>query len=505
MKIFSTKQVQEIDTFTIENEPIASIDLMERASKAFMLWFIRHFDVSQEVIVFAGPGNNGGDALAIARMLYNRNFKLKVYFIQLTGNISKNCLANYERLKQLPHEILKDLKHNDPLPLIPSGSVIIDGLFGSGLNRPVTGFPATIIDAMNHSGVQVVSIDIPSGLFGEDNRNNIPEAIVKASFTLTFQFPFLSFFFAENYIYTGEWDIANIGLNKDIIQRIDTNYIFLSHNLIYRKIKPRPRFSHKGTFGHALLISGSYGMMGAAVIASRACLRGGAGLVTTHIPRSGYTILQTNVPEGLVSLDSSEFVFSEIPDLENISAIGIGPGISTDNGIDSILYSLIKTTKVPMVIDADGLNILARHKEWYVHLPQNSIITPHPKEFDRLVGDSEGMYERHLKQLDFAKKYNIIVVLKGAYTIITLPDGRSYFNSTGNPGMATGGSGDVLTGLMVSLLAQSYQPSDAALISVYLHGLAADIAVEKTGQEALIASDISENIGNAFQLLKKLK
>jgi ADP-dependent NAD(P)H-hydrate dehydratase / NAD(P)H-hydrate epimerase len=503
MKIFSSEQVREIDAYTIEHEPIASIDLMERASKAFAFWFMRHFDISHKIVVFAGPGNNGGDALAIARLLYKSNYKVSAYLAKFTDSLSNDCKTNYERLKALPEAILHDLKEDDQLPVIQPGTIIIDGLFGSGLNRPVTGFPAKIIDFINHSSAKVVSIDIPSGLFGEDNRNNITEAIIRSDFTVTFQFPFLSFFFAENYKYTGEWIVVPIGLHKDIIANLDTDYNFLTKDFIRSKLKPRPKFSHKGTFGHALLITGSYGMMGAAVISAKACLRGGAGLVTAHVPSSGYQIMQTAVPEALLSIDKSDRIISDIPGLDNFTAIGIGPGISAEAGKGSILLELIKKIKVPLVIDADGLNSLSCHKEWYGELPENTILTPHPKEFDRLAGDSDSMYERHLKQIEFAKKYRVIIVLKGANTIITLPDGRSWFNTTGNPGMASGGSGDVLTGLIASLLAQAYEPADAAMLAVYIHGLAADIAVETISQPALIAGDVIEHIGKAFLFLNK--
>jgi len=503
MKIFTIEQVRAIDAYTIVNEPIASIDLMERAGKAFVNWFIRNFDQSHEVIVFAGPGNNGGDAFAISRLLYDLNYKLTVYAVQFSSKVSEDCRKNYNHFKNLSGSILHDIYENDSLPVIKPGSVIIDGLFGSGLTRPVTGFPARIIDYINRSSSKIVSIDIPSGLFGEDNRSNIPEAIIKADYTITFQFPFLSFFFTENHKYTGEWKVVDIGLHNEIIDKLDTGYYFLVRDFINRKIKPRAKFSHKGNYGHALLISGSQGMMGAAVISAKACLRGGAGLVTVHIPSCGYQILQTAVPEALVSTDRSDSVVSSLPDIKKYDAVGIGPGLSMKADQNDILHKLLSAIEVPLVMDADALNILSLHKEWYHKLPENTILTPHPGEFDRLAGHSEGMYDRHIKQLEFAKKYNVIVILKGAHTIVTLPDGHSYFNTTGNPGMATGGSGDVLTGLILSLITQSYEPADAALIAVYLHGLAADMAASKMGQEALIAGDIIDNLGFAFSSLNK--
>lgn len=498
MKLFTTEQVRLIDEYTIKNEPVASTDLMERASKAFTLWFIRHFDISHKIVVFAGPGNNGGDALAVSRMLHERNYKLMVYVAHFSSKMSDDCLVNYKRMQQLDSSVVHDLKEGDPLPELSPGMVVIDGLFGSGLNRPVTGFPAKLINFINHSGLKVISIDIPSGLFGEDNRNNNYDAIVKADYTITFQFPFISFLFAENYRFTGEWRVVNIGLHNEIIKKLDSPYSLLTEDVIKSKIRSRPKFSHKGYFGHALLISGSHGMMGAAVIGARACLRGGAGLVTVHVPSCGYQIIQTAVPEALVSVDPSEKIITSVPELLKYSAVGIGPGLSVKADQESFLKVLLSDIKIPFVMDADALNILALHQDWYEALPANTILTPHPGEFDRLVGKSVTMYERYIKQLEFSKQYNVIVVLKAAHTIITLPDGRTFFNTTGNPGMATGGSGDVLTGLILSLLAQSYKPEEASQIGVFIHGLAADLAVKKTGQQALIAGDIVDNLGNAF-------
>lgn len=380
MKIFTSEQVKEIDRYTIEHEPIASIDLMERASQAFTFRFMKYFDMSHKVLVFAGPGNNGGDALAIARMLFRSNYKVTVYRIIFTSSISVDCNINYERIKEIPGINIYDLTENDPLPDIQPGSVIIDGIFGSGLSRPVTGFPERIIDFINHSQARVVSIDIPSGLLGEDNRNNIPDAIIKADYTITFQFPFLSFFFAENYKYTGHWSVIPIGLHKDIIAGMETDHYFLTRDFIHNKLKPRSKFSHKGNYGHALLLAGSYGMMGAAVISTRACLRGGAGLVTAHVPSSGYQIMQTAVPEALISLDPSEKIISKIPVLESYNSIGIGPGLSAEAGKRSLLFDLLSKAKVPLVIDADGLNSISVIRNgmgnslkipFLLHIPKN--------------------------------------------------------------------------------------------------------------------------------------
>ena len=340
---------------------------------------------------------------------------------------------------------------------------------------------------------------MPSGLFGEDNSDNDPEKILRADYTLTFQFPKLSFFFPENEAFTGEWIVLDIGLHPDIIASTPTPYYYLSREDVAERIRPRRKFSHKGTYGHAMLISGSCGRMGAAVLASRGCLRSGVGLLTVHVPRLGNDILQTAVPEAMLESDQSDILFSEVPDLSPYSAVGAGPALGTRSNSQKALHTLITTAKIPLVLDADALNMLSLHPEWYDELPEDTVLTPHPKEFERLAGPAENGYQRVHKALEFAVKYKVIVVLKGAHTAITTPAGEVWFNMTGNPGMATAGSGDVLTGIILGLLAQRYEPAAAAMIGVYIHGLAGDLAREERGEEALIASDIIENLGGAFK------
>ncbi len=333
---------------------------------------------------------------------------------------------------------------------------------------------------------------------GEDNTENIPENIVKADFTLTFQFPKISFLFAENEIYTGEWEVLPIGLHPEGIKKVSSDYLFIEQADILKLVPPRTKFSHKGTFGHALLIAGSYGKMGAAVLASRACLRSGTGLLTTHVPRLGYSVLQTAIPEAMASIDQHDSMFTEFPDLSPYSAVGIGPGLNKKQNSKKAFCELLDKISVPLVIDADGLNILSENKEWFEKLPENAILTPHPGEFRRLAGDADNSYQRLQQQIAFSKKYKVILVVKGAFTTITIPSGKVYFNSTGNPGMATAGSGDVLTGIILGLLAQRISPEDAAVLGVYVHGLAADLAVSRTSEIALIAGDIIRHLGRAF-------
>ena len=504
MKIFTSSQVKQIDAYTIKHEPVKSIDLMERASEVFVQWFVNHFIDIQPVKVFAGPGNNGGDALAISRILLKRGWRVHAYLVNISGKLSSDCETNYKRLEEFSQGSITLLEPGSVLPSIKKDEIIIDGLFGSGLTRPVEGFMAEIIQLINRSGSVITAIDIPSGLFGEDNSGNLPENIVQAHYTLAFQFPFISFFFPENHRYTGNVTVLDIGLHPDAIQKTSSSFFTIDAEAVKTVIKRRDKYSHKGTVGHALLISGSYGMMGAAVLSARACLRGGAGLVTAHVPRYGYDILQVSVPEALVSIDESDIIFTGFPDLSRFSAIGAGPGISCRDTTAKALKRLLEEVKVPLVLDADAINILSDNQEWLSILPEDTLLTPHPGEFDRLAGSSASSYERYQKQFKLAVKYKINIILKGAHSILVTRHGDTWFNTTGNPGMATGGSGDVLTGLLVSLEAQGYEPVDAAKTGIYLHGLAGDIAAGITGEESLTASDIADYLGKAFLQIKKV-
>ena len=502
MKIFKTSQVQEIDRLTIENEPILSIDLMERASMKFSDWYTRKFDSSKPVTIFAGPGNNGGDGLAVARILARRGFSVVVYLLKFGKGFSNDCEINLQRLREVENISLSIVEKENEIPKINSGSRIIDAIFGSGLNRPASGLPADVIKKINACKNEIISIDIPSGLFGEDNRNNNSDTIVRADFTITFEFPFLSFFFPENAVYTGKWKAVSIGLHPESINKTPADYELVDRKIASALHIPKSDFSHKGNNGHALIIAGSYGMMGASVLATKACIRSGAGLVTAHIPRFGYNIIQTSLPEALVSLDQSDILFSGVDSTEKFSAIGMGPGLNTKPNTSKGVLRIIKEAKQALLIDADALNIISQDRSVLGKLPQNTILTPHPGEFDRLAGKSESGYERHLKQKELSEKYKLIIILKGHNSIITLPDGKSYINSTGNPGLATGGSGDVLTGIITSLLAQGYTPKNATILGVYVHGLAADLALENQSFESLTPGDVIEYLGRAFKRLK---
>ncbi|MBT3386038.1 MAG: NAD(P)H-hydrate dehydratase [Prolixibacteraceae bacterium] len=498
MKLFSTKQISELDKYTIENEPIADIDLMERAATQITNWWVQKFSTEQKIIAFAGAGNNGGDALAIVRQLAELDYVCEIYLLDLGKDIKSSPAINWQRLLKQSKVKLSKITSKNEFPKINNGDVILDGMFGSGLTRALEGFPAEIINQINQLKNTVVSIDIPSGLKGEDNTENIPENIIKADFTLTFQFPKISFLFAENEKYVGNWEMLPIGLHPDGIAKIPTDYFFIEKADIHQILPKRSQFAHKGTFGHALLIAGSYGKMGAAILASKACLRAGVGLLTSHVPRLGYSIIQTAVPEAMASVDQHDSMFTEFPDLKTFSAIGIGPGLNQKHNSCSGLCSLLEASKVPLVIDADALNILSENKDWLEKLPENSILTPHPGEFRRLVSETKDSFENIQKQIQFSKKYKVVIVLKGAFTSISTPEGKLFFNSTGNPGMATAGSGDILTGIILGLLAQGFSSKEAALAGVFLHGMAGDFAAQEKSEFSLIARDLIDYLGKSF-------
>jgi len=515
MKLFTTKQIAGLDKYTIENEPISDIDLMERASLQITGWLAKRFSTETKMVFFAGPGNNGGDAMAIARQLADLGFICEVWLLDLGRELKGSPAINWQRLENQGKVKLSRLTEMNDFPEIGSTDVILDGLFGSGLTRWLEGFPAEIVKNINAVKISrhptlsrvttkntVIAIDIPSGLMGENNTENIPENIIQADFTLTFQFPKISFFFAENEKFVGEWEVLPIRLHPEGIAKTSTHFFLTEKEDVQQIIQKRSRFGHKGIYGHALLIAGSYGKMGAAVLASKACLRAGAGLLTTHVPVLGYSVIQTAVPEAMASVDQHDSFFTEFPDLLPFSAIGAGPGINQKTNTKRALYELLEKSKVPMVIDADALNILADNKSWLDKIPENSILTPHPGEFKRLAGESANSFENIQKQIEFSKKYKVIVVLKGAFTTISTPAGKLFFNSTGNPGMATAGSGDVLTGIILGLLSQGISPENAAIAGVYLHGLAGDLAVFQKSEISMIAGDIIDFLGQAFLYLK---
>ncbi|NLU40031.1 MAG: NAD(P)H-hydrate dehydratase [Bacteroidales bacterium] len=499
MKLFQTSAISQIDKLTMQYEPITDIDLMERAATVLFNRFVVS-GVSGKIVFFCGPGNNGGDGLALARLLCSLPdmFQPFVYLFNFGHSLSPSAQINLDRLLALKNVPVKKPRDIDEL-LIEKNAVIVDALLGAGLNRSLEGFAAEVVRFINSSGSKVVAIDVPSGLLGEDNRKNDSDSIVKAHLTYTFQFPKISFLFPENNIFVGDWQLLDIGLHQLAIEQTPSYFHYIEHSDCSNFFRQREKFSHKGNYGHALLVAGAYGKMGAAVLSSKSCLRSGAGLLTVHVPHKTYPVLQIAVPEAMCSIDQSDLMFTEVADLKPYAAIGVGPAIGLKVNAQRGLHNLISKVEVPLVLDADAINILGLNPDWLRFLPPNTILTPHPKEFERIAGSCDCAYTRMEKALAMAKEFNIIVVLKGAHTIIALPCGNVWFNSTGNPGMATAGSGDVLTGVILGLLSQGYTPSEAAILGVYLHGSAGDSAKKVKGEYSLIASDIIENLAEAFK------
>jgi hydroxyethylthiazole kinase-like uncharacterized protein yjeF len=497
LKVLTAKQTKSLDAYTIANEPVASIDLMERACRSFVTWFAEKFDSTKRIGIICGTGNNGGDGLGIARVLYDRNYLVRVWIVRGAVSESEDFKTNFKRL---PSKIpTYEIRSDSDKGLFVDCDLLIDALFGTGLSRPLDGVYAQVISCINQSHATRIAIDLPSGLMADSHSTG---AVVNAHYTVSFQLPKLAFLLPENGSAVGEWTTTNIGLSKEFIADAESSHFLLERSDILKIKKIRSRFSHKGTYGKALLIAGSYGKMGAAVLASRAAMHSGLGLLTVHIPSSGYDIIQTAVPEAMASIDTGDKTFSLLPSIESYDSIGVGPGIGMAAETCKAFALLLSNYSRPLVIDADGLNILANNREFIHLIPAGSILTPHPKEFERLVGNSKDDFERLENLKKFADQTKCVIILKGAFTAIASPQGQVYFNPTGNPGMATGGSGDVLTGLLTGLLAQNYTSLEAAQLGVYLHGLAGDLAARAKGFESMIASDLISFTSNAFLELR---
>ena len=503
IKIFPTIQLKELDAYTIENEPVSSIDLMERASRALARAMSERWSAETPFTVFAGPGNNGGDALAVSRLLAERGCRVEVYLFNTKGTLSPDCETNKERLAGVAGIDFHEITTQFVPPVLTAEHVVVDGLFGSGLNKPLSGGFAAVVKYINTSPATVVAIDVPSGLMGEDNTYNIQANIIRADLTLSLQLPKLAFLFAENAPFVGEWQLLDIGLSEEAIEEKETDFALTEHEDVASMLKPRGKFAHKGNFGRALLIAGSQGMAGASVLAARACLRSGVGLLTVHIPFCNNFIVQTSVPEAMTEIDINDVRFSCATDTDDYQAVGIGPGLGKAGDTEAALLEQIESCQTPMVGDADALNLLGEHRSYIGRLPKGSILTPHPKELERLVGKCQNSYERLTKARELARSAGVHILLKGAYSVIIAPSGKCWFNPTGNPGMATGGSGDVLTGVVLALLAQGYDAETAARMAAYVHGLAGDIACKKHGVMGMTAGDIVTCLPPAWRMLEE--
>ncbi|QKZ15030.1 NAD(P)H-hydrate dehydratase [Spirosoma sp. KUDC1026] len=493
MKILNVDQIHALDQSTIKNEPIAPLNLMERAALAFVDWFVSNFPSTTATKIFCGLGNNGGDGLAIARLLLEREYPVDVFVVRYAPRESDDFMHNHRRLKLITENV-HYLEYSRDIPPIRHNDVIIDAILGSGLSRPTEGIVKYTIEAINRAPAMVVSVDIASGLY-TDKPNAKGDTIIEPDHTVTFQLPKLAFLLPSNGKYVGDWHTVDIRLHKRYIDLAPTPYFYTQPHEARLLLHKRDRYSNKGSFGKALLFVGSYGKIGAAVLSARACLRSGVGLLTVQTPGCGYSVLQTAVPEAMCRPDTNEHVLTgasevDTPPPADYTTVGIGPGIGTADETLAMLRELLPGLKKPMVVDADALNLLSKNREMLEQLPPNSILTPHPKEFERLTSTWTDDYQKLAMLREFAQKYKVVVVLKGAHTAVATPNGEVHFNSTGNPGLSTGGTGDVLTGVLTALLAQGYDPVEAAVLGVYAHGLAGDRVASQHGQIGMTASDI---------------
>lgn len=503
MKIFSAEQIKQIDEFTIANEPISSIDLMERAAMACTRRIMKLLNTDDELIIFCGKGNNGGDGFAITRLLLERGFNCQALVINYTDKFSIDAEINYNKLKETfstkISEInsLADLKEK----ITSTNYIVIDALLGTGINKAIDGLLKETVTFINANFRRIISIDVPSGLFiDESSKEN--ESIICSTLTLTFQFPKLAFLLPENKKYVNEFEVLDIGLSAQAINDEFTNFYYITKQDIVSFLKPRNKFSHKGNYGHALLLAGNKGKSGAAIISSRACLRSGAGLLTVHSNKSTIEGLLNHLPEAMSVEDTDEDHISEIDKPENYDAIGFGPGVGIHEDTQIVLKKILQYYTGKLIIDADGLNIISENKTWLDFLPAETILTPHPKEFERLFGKHENDFEKIKALKHISLKYNCIVVLKGAHSAVAFPDGSVFFNSSGNAGLAKAGSGDALTGIILGLLARGYTAPKAILIGLFVHGYAADMCVKKKSMESLLITDVIEQLPKAFKKLE---
>ena len=497
MKIFSKEQIYNGDQITVTKQNISSTDLMERAGIQIFNWLHERMQGAQVPIhVFCGIGNNGGDGLVLARHLVTHGYNVNTYVVNCSDKRSKDFLINYDRIKTVTKNWPTLLSCKEEFPKIGHDDIIVDAVFGIGLNRPIVDWIKALFQYFRASKAFTLSIDIPSGLY----TDKVPEdedAVVWSGYTLSIQSPKWVFFLPDTAKFIVQWDILDIDIDAEYLYTTEVDSELIGKFEVLPLYKPRDKFSHKGSFGHSLIIGGSYGKIGAVTLASRAALSIGAGLISAYVPKCGYTVLQSSLPEAMVLTDVDKNIITGIDFNIEPTVIGIGVGMGTDNLTISAFEAFLKQNKLPLVIDADGINILAKKKSLLELLPEFTVLTPHPRELERLVGTWKNDFEKLNKVKEFSKKYNLIVVIKGANTI-TIYNDKFYINSTGNPGLATAGSGDVLTGILTGLISQKYKPLDAAIFGVYLHGKSADIAIEDFGYESLIASHVIEYLGEAF-------
>lgn len=500
MKLFTTDDIRAIERHTLSSEAITSRNLVERVADGAANEIAARWRSSKPTVIFAGPGNNGADALATAMRLIDMGFAPAIYLFNIGGNSVKNdCIFFRDKIiRDYPDAEFHEITNSFNTPELGSDHLVVDGLFGSGLREQLTGGFKALVRYINESGAQVVSIDIPSGMFGDWDRQTSERDIIHANLTLSVQFPHIAFFIPERAELVGRWKVLDIGLSREAIETRKTNFHLVESQEIKSILKPRNPFCSKADFGSAMLIAGRYGMVGAAVISCMGAARSGAGKVTLFAPQCAFQIAQTAVPEVMFEADENSLMLSDIRPQHQYSAYGLGPGIGTADTTIAAIESFIKNSKTPLVVDADALNCIALRPDILNHLPMLSVLTPHSGEFDRLFGDHTTHDARIRKALEVCKFYNILILLKGRYTTLIRPDGKVYFNSTGSPALATAGSGDVLTGILTGFIAQGYKPEVAAILAAYIHGKAGELAAATNGEYGTTATDIASATGRAI-------
>ncbi len=505
MKIFTTENIRNIDKATIQ-EGTSAMELIHRVAEGVVKEIVQRFSTSKPIVVFAGSGNNGADALIVAKLLIEAGYSPEIYLFNIKGNsLSRDCREAYGELMSLPVVRMTEIIDTARIPELSPQHLVVDGLFGTGLRDSLEGGFKMLARYITESRATVFSIDIPSGLFCDWNQGNLSRDMVHATLTLAVQYPRLSFFLSDNADIVGRWKLLDIGLSKSAAAATATKYYYVERADVADVLKRRKPFCSKADFGTALIYSGCYGMMGAAVMAARGALRAGVGKLTVHSGRCGFDVIQSQVPEALFEPDPKDILISEMSPRHSYDAICAGPGIGINDATRGALKSLIMNVKSPIVLDADALNIIAKEPSLLNHIAPGSILTPHAGEFDRIFGQHTSAEARLLRAVDVAYKYKVIIVMKGHYTAVVRHDGNIFFNSTGCPAMATPGSGDVLSGIITGLLAQGYKPGTAAVAGVYIHGLAGELAAEKYGEYGTSALDIADNVGRAIESILKIK
>ncbi|SDI39044.1 NAD(P)H-hydrate epimerase [Chryseobacterium taeanense] len=493
MKIFTAEQIRNCDQYTIKNEPISSIQLMERAAEACVEWISENCNHHRNFAIFCGSGNNGGDGFAVARLLYQKGFDIDI-FTNSKAKFSPDAQENFKHIKEISGITVREFK--DALNYrFDSRTVIIDALFGTGLSRNLEGEVKELVEFLNLKNNIKISIDLPSGLLA-DGMSDADAVIFEADYTLSFQFWKKSFLHIETGKFTGKFQILDINLSQDYIEETESDDFVVDDEIVKKIFKVRNEFSHKGTYGKATIAGGSYGKIGAAVLSTRAALRTGAGLTFVLAPKCGYEILQTSDPEAMFIEGGADYI--DRFEIDETSVCGIGPGLGTHKKTSESLLKFLKNYSKPLILDADALNILAENPDNLLLIPEKSIITPHPKEFERLFGNTDNSFERTVLAQKKALELQIYIVLKDHHTQIITPEGKVFYNITGNSGLAKGGSGDILTGIITSLLAQHYSEEQAAVLGVWFHGKAAELASEMHSKESMLPTDVIAEFGNVF-------